>query len=92
MVVVVADPILEASRRAGGLNAPDKSPGDQHAESVVHRLERNGADLGPDGLGHGVGRYVGLTRYSPQDTQSLRRYLDSALPKDVSRIVGHASG
>ena len=30
MVVIVADAILEASRRPGGLNAPDESGGDQH--------------------------------------------------------------
>jgi hypothetical protein len=89
MVVVVADPILEASRCPGGLNAPEKAFGDQDAESVVHRLERDGTDLGPDSLGHGVGRDVGLTRYRPQNSQSLGRHLDTALPKAVSRVSGH---
>ena len=89
MVVVVADPILEASRRPGGLNAPDEAFGDQDAEGVVHRLERDGADLGPDGLGHAVGRDVGLTRDRPQDSQSLGRDLNTALPKEVSRVGGH---
>ena len=65
MVVVVADPILEARRRSGGLNAPDQPLGDQQAERVVHRLQRDRADLGPDGLGHAVGRDVGLTRRPP---------------------------
>jgi len=91
MVVVVADPILEASRCPGGLNAPDESFGDQKAKGVVHRLERDGTDLGPGDLGHAVGRNVGLTCDGPQDSQSLSRYLDAALTKEVRRI-GHASG
>ena len=90
MVVVVADPILEASRRSGGLNAPDEAFGDQDAEGVVHRLERDGTDLGPDDLGHAVGRDVGLTRYCPQDSQSLGRDLNAALAKEVCRVGGHA--
>jgi hypothetical protein len=65
MVVVVADPILEASRCPGGLNAPEEAFGDQDAKGVVHRLEGDGADLCPDDLGHAVGRDVGLTRYRP---------------------------
>jgi hypothetical protein len=68
MMVVVAHPILEASRRAGGLNAPDQPLCDQDAERVVHRLERDGADLGPHGLAYGIGCDVGLTRDGPQDS------------------------
>ena len=89
MVVVVADPILEASRRSGGLNAPDEIFGDQHAEGVVHRLKRYGTDLSPDDLGHRVGCDVGLTRYRPKDRQSLRRDLNAALTKKLSRIGVH---
>ena len=70
MMVVVADAILEARRRPGGLNAPDEALGDQDAEGVVHRLERDGTDLGPDDLGHAVGRDVGLTRDRPQHRQT----------------------
>ena len=68
-----------SSNRAGlgGLNAPDETLGDQDAEGVVHRLERDGTDLGPDSLGHRVGRDVGLTRYCLQDSQSLGRDLNS---------------
>ena len=86
MVVVVADPVLEASRRSGGLNAPDQALGDQDAEGVVHRLERDGTDLGPDSLSHGVGRDVGLARHRLQDRQSLGRDLDAVAPKQLSRI------
>ena len=91
MVVVVADAILEARRRSGGLNAPDEALGDQDAERVVHRLQRDGADLGPDGLGHGVGRDVGLTGDRPQHRQSLGRDLNAVLTKKVSRIGGHTN-
>jgi hypothetical protein len=81
MVVVVADPILEASRRSGGLNAPDETLGDQDGERVVHRLQRDSTNLGPDGLGHGVSRDVGLTRHRVQDSQSLGRHLNTVLSK-----------
>ena len=89
MVVVIADPILEARRRAGGLNAPEKTFGDEDPEGVVHRLQRDGTDLGADGLGHGVSRNVGLARHRPQDRQSLGGHLNPALPKEISRINGH---
>ena len=39
MMMVVADPILEARWRTGGLNAPDEALGDQDVQSVVHRLQ-----------------------------------------------------
>jgi len=61
MVMVVADSVLESRGRSGGLNAPDQMLGDQDAERVVHRLERDGADLGPHGFGDRIGRDVGLT-------------------------------
>jgi hypothetical protein len=89
MMVVVADPILEACGGSSGLNAADKAFGGQHAEGVVYRLKRDGSNLGPDGLGHGVGRDVGLTRDRPQDSQSLGRHLNTALPKEVSRGRRH---
>jgi hypothetical protein len=89
MVVVVADPIFESSGRSGRLNAPDKAFGDQQAQSVVHRLKRDGSDLGPHGVGHPVGCDVRLTRYGPQDSQSLCGDLNSALTEKVSGLGGH---
>jgi hypothetical protein len=47
-------------------------------------------DFCPGGLCHGVGRDVGLTRYRPQDSQSLGRHLNTALPKEVSRVSRHS--
>ena len=87
--MVVADPIFEAGRRSGGLNAPDQSLGDEEAERVVDRLQRDGADLGPDGLGHGVGRDVGLTGDRAQDRQPLGGDLDTAFTKEGRRIRTH---
>jgi hypothetical protein len=89
MVVVVADPILEASRRPGGLNTPDEPFGEQDAKGVVYRLERNGADVASDGFGYAVGRDVGLPAHRPQDSQSLGRDLNAALAKEVRRVRGH---
>jgi hypothetical protein len=89
MVVVVANPILEPSRRPGGLNTPDQALGDQEAKGVVHRLERNGTDLGPDELGRTVGRDVGLTRYRPEDSQSLGGDLNPVLTEEVCRAGDH---
>jgi len=86
MVVVVAYPILEASSRPGGLNAADQAFGNQNAERVVHRLKRNGADLGSDDVRHDVGRDVGLTGDRPQDSQSLGRDLNAALAQEVCGV------
>jgi hypothetical protein len=90
-MVVVTDPILEPSRRSGGLYASDQALGDQHTEGIVDRLQRDGTDLGPDHFGHGISRDVRLTGYGPQDRQSLGRHLDTALPKEVSRGSGHCA-
>jgi hypothetical protein len=89
MMVVVADPILESGGRTGGLNPPDEAFCDQDPESVVHRLGRNGADLGPDDFGYTVSRDMGTTRDSPQDSQSLGRNLNPMLPKEVRRVTSH---
>lgn len=89
MMVVVANPILEARRGPGGLNAPDEAFGDQEAEGVLHGLERNGPDLGPDELRHAVGADVGLPSDRPQDGQALGRDLNATLTKEVCRLGGH---
>jgi hypothetical protein len=90
MVVVVADPSLESGRRPGGLNAPDEAGGDQDAQGVVHRLERDGTDLGPGDLSYAVGCAMGPAGYGPQDGQSLGRDLNATLTKEVSRVDSHA--
>jgi len=60
VMVVVADPVLESGRGARGLNAPDQAFSREHAQSVVHRLERNRADLPADDVGDAVGGDVGF--------------------------------
>ena len=91
MVMVVADAILEPRRGSGGLNAADEAFGHQDAERVVHRLQRDRADLGPHGLSDSVGSDVRLSRYGPQNSQSLRRHLDAAVPKKTSRVSDHTT-
>ena len=86
MVVVVADSILESRRRPGWLNAPEEPFGNQDAERVVYRLERDGTDLGPNGIGHAVSGDVRPTRDGPQHSQPLSRYLNTALPEEVCRV------
>ena len=90
MVVVVANPILESSRRPGWLDAPDEPFGNQDAERVVHRLERDGTDLGPNGIGHAVSCDVRPTSNRPQHSQPLSRYLNTVLPEEVCRVNHHA--
>jgi hypothetical protein len=89
MVVIVADAILVACRRAGRLNAPDQARGGEKRQRVVHGLQRDGADLGSDDLGHVVGRDVRLTADCAKDSQSLGGHLDAALTKNAGLIRGH---
>jgi hypothetical protein len=91
MVVVVADAILEASRRPRRLNASDESLSGQQAEGVVDRLQRDGADLGPHGLGDAISGDVGLAPDRAQHSQALRRNLNAVLTKKVSLIDGHTN-
>ena len=85
MMVVVAHAIFEAGRGSGRLNAPQHAFGHQQAEGVVDRLQRNGADLGPDGFSHGVGRDVRLSRHGSQHGQSLGRDLNTKLTEEIGR-------
>jgi hypothetical protein len=89
MVMVVADASLEPCRRSCRLDPPDQAFGVQNTQAVVHRLERDGADLFSDGCGHGVSRDVGLARDGPKNSQPLRGDLNAALFEDLSRVDGH---
>ncbi len=88
-MVVVADARLEARGRAGGLDAPHETLSDEHAEGVVHRLPRDGADFRADGFGHAVGGDVRLVGDGPQNRESLCGDLDPALTKDRCRLSSH---
>jgi hypothetical protein len=87
--MVVADPIFVERRRPGGLNAPEQTLGDEHAERVVDRLEGDGADLGPDDLGGGFSGEVRLARYGPHHSQALGGHLDAALTKLGGGVESH---
>jgi hypothetical protein len=89
MVMVVADAIFEASRRSRGLNATDEAFGDQDAQAVVHRLQRDGPDLGPDRLGHRVGGDMGLSGYGAKYRQPLGRDLNAASAEEIGWTCGH---
>jgi hypothetical protein len=86
VVVIVADAFFDARRRSWGLDAPDEALGNQQRQGVVHRLQRDGTDPGPDDRGHGVGRDVRLTRDRPEYRQPLGRHLDAAFTKKRCRI------
>jgi len=83
MVVVVTNPIFIESRRPSGLDASDEALLGQHPKGVVHRLSRDGTDLGANVLGDGVRRAVRSTQYRSQNGQSLGRDLDTVLTKEV---------
>jgi hypothetical protein len=72
------------------LNAPDEAFGNQDAQGVVHRLQRDRPDLAPDNIGYAVGRDVGLTCDRPQHSQSLGGDLNTTLAKKISGVGAHA--
>jgi hypothetical protein len=88
-MVVVANAALEARGRPGGLDSPDEASTRQDREGVVHRLERDGADLRADDLQHAVGGNVRFAGDRPQDGQPLRGHLDATLPEKLGGIGDH---
>ena len=91
MMVIVTNPSLEASRRPRRLNAPDDAFANQDAQRVVHRLERDRADLGPYGIGDAVRGDMRMPRHRSQHSQSLRRDLKAVLSKKLRRVGDHAA-
>ena len=91
VVVVVADAIFVARRRAGRLDAADQAFGDEQGERVVDGLQRDRADLETGDLGHAIGGGVGLARHRPQDRQALRRDLDAVFTEECGRVGNHES-
>ena len=87
VVVVVTDPRIVEGRRPGGLNAPDEALLGQHPEGVVHRLPRDGTDLGANVLGDAIRRAMRATRDRPQHGQALGRDLETMFAKEVGWIV-----
>jgi len=89
VVVVVADPILVARRRASGLDPADDALLGQEAECVVDCLSGYGANLGAYILGDFVRRTMGPPRHRPQHGNTLGRDMDLMLPKEFGGVVGH---
>lgn len=89
MVVVVPDSSFESGWRARRLNAPDESFGDQNAEGVIDRLERDRTDLSSDRFGHRIGCDVRLSRDDAKDGQTLGCDLDASLPQQLRGIDVH---
>ena len=89
VVVVITDPILEPGWRAGGLDAANQAFGDQEVQRVVHRLERDGADLGPDDLGYSIGGDVGGAADCAEDRQTLSGDLNAPCAKERRLIRSH---
>ena len=85
-MMVVAHAIFEAGGRPGRLNAPEDAFGNEDAERVVDRLERDGANLCPHDRGDRVGRDMRLTRHRPQNRQPLSRNLNTELTKEIDRV------
>jgi hypothetical protein len=89
MVVVVTDSILVQGRRPSGLDSPDEALLGQDAEGVVHRLSRDGTDLGANVLDDVVHHTMGPTRHRSQHGQALSRDLESVFAKHLGSIVKH---
>ena len=86
--MVVADAILEAGGRPAWLDSAEEAFFNQDPERVVHRLQGDSPNLGPDDLGNTISCDVRLTLYSAQDCEPLGRYLDTGLPKQRSGVGG----
>jgi ATP-dependent DNA ligase len=89
MVMIVADAILEASRRPGRLDPAEEPFSDQHVERVVHGLRGDGSDFCADRRCYRVSRHVGLHRNGFQHRKPLRRYLNAVLSEEFDWIARH---
>jgi len=70
-MMVVAHPVLVSRRRSGRLDAADDARLGERRKAVVHRLKRNGTNVGPhDGVDVGR-RAVRALRHRLQDGQAL---------------------
>lgn len=67
MVMVVADPVLEARRRACRLDAPDELLANENVEGIVDRLQRDRSYFTANRLGYPISRDVWLACYRAED-------------------------
>lgn len=92
VVMVVGDSILVPRRRPCRLDAPDQALVGQGRESVVHRLTRDGADVGLHDLLDVVGRGVWSPGHCSQHGEPLGGHLQAALTQLRGGIRGIGGG
>jgi hypothetical protein len=85
VVMIVIDPVFVPGRRTGRLDAPDEAIFGQDAQSVVHGLTRYCSDISAYHVFDLVRRAMRSGGHRPQDGQTLSRYLNTALAKEVGR-------
>ena len=89
MVMVIVHSIFVASRGSDGLNSSKKTIVDQHAKGVVHRLARNGPDVGLCDFSDFVSGHVRLTCNRAKHRNALSRRLDTAFAKLINGADAH---
>jgi hypothetical protein len=89
VVVIVIDPVFVPGRRTRRLDTPDEAIVGQNAQGVVHRLTRHSSDISPNDLFDLVRGAVRPGGHRPQNGQTLSRYLNAVLAKEVGRDRGY---
>lgn len=77
VMVVVIHPALVAGGRTRRLDAADQALSGKGGEGVVHRLTRDRTDLSPHQLLDLVRRAVRPLTNRPQNSETLRRHLNT---------------
>ena len=88
-MVVVADAVLVAGGRSGGLDAADNALFGEEGEGVVDGLARDGADFGADEFGDVVGGGVGAARDGAEDGETLSGDLESVAAEELGGVGVH---
>lgn len=91
MMMIVSDAVLVQCRGPDRLDSADEPLLDEETEGVVHRLARDGPDIGLGCFGDVVGRAVRTQLDGPQDSQSLRRDMETMAPQGVGMTAEHDS-
>jgi len=89
MVMVVPHPVLEASRRADRLDAPEQACGNQGIQGVVDRLTRDCPDVPSDRLTDLVRGAVRLLGHGTHHRNPLGSHLHAVGTQASSRVLLH---
>ena len=92
VVVVVADAVLVAGRRAGRLDAPEEALVGEDAEGVVHGLAGDGAELDAARPRRCRRRCRGAARHRPQHREALGGDLQPVLAEQGLVVDGGVTG